>query len=108
MDKIAEFVRKKRVIKDAPKIDFKEVKVPWYRRPLEREEFTFRKAKNASYYVRHIEWGKHVWIGPYKTIDDVNGIINAYLEESLKEPLDRKSNCNIHSITVDDETAFFQ
>ena len=126
MNKIAEFVNKKRVIhadlRELPKIDaeslkghtndveFKpkgEKKTPWYKRPLERNEFSYRKAKDNKFYVRHKEWSKKTWIGPYDTEHDVNVIVTSYVLESLKEPLDRKTNKNIHSICVENDNVFF-
>lgn len=104
MDKIAEFVNKKRVVKD----DIKKPTIPWYKRPLEHNEFSYRKAKNGKLYVQHNEWSKNTWIGPYNNLKEVNDIVDAYVKESLIAPLDRKTNKNIHTIVVDDESEFFE
>ena len=107
MDKIAEFVRKKRIIHDeTPKVEIKEVKTPWYKRPLEASEFITRKGKNKKYYIQHKEWSKRVWIGPYENIKEVDSIIKSYVNESLKTTLDKKVNSNVHSLTVEDELFF--
>jgi hypothetical protein len=82
-------------------------KLPWYKRPLERTEFMFKMARNGKYYIRHKEWGKGIWIGPYINVVDVENVIGSYLVESLKQPLDRKTNSNVHSLTIDNETEFF-
>lgn len=103
MDKIAEFVLRKRVVNEV-----KKPLVPWYKRPIEREEFSYRKAKNGKLYVQHHEWSRHTWIGPYDDLNGVNDIIDAYVKESLIAPLDRKANKNIHTIVVDDESEFFE
>lgn len=108
MNKIEEFVRKKRVVKDPQNVEIKEVKLPWYKRPIERKAFSYRKGKDNKLYVRHNEWSKHTWIGPYNTKNDVDRIIDSYVSESLKAPLDRKVNYKIHSVIVEDETKFFR
>lgn len=107
MDRIAEFVRRKRVIKDSQRVEIEEVKLPWYKRPIEPTAFSYRKGKNGKFYVHHNEWSKHTWIGPYENVNAVNNIIDAYVQESLIAPLDRKTNKNIHTIVVDDESEFF-
>jgi hypothetical protein len=109
MDKIAEFVRKKRVIHDeTPKVEIKEVKIPWYKRPLEASEFIIRKGKDKKYYIQHKEWSKRVWIGPYKNKNEVDTIIESYVVESLKfTSLDKKVNNTVHSLIVEDEKIFF-
>ena len=107
MDKIAEFVKKKRIIHNLEKPSIQEVKVPWYKRPLNKSEFTTRQAKNGKFYVRHDEWGKKTWIGPYNNTSETNWIIDSYVLESLKEPLDKKTNNNIHSVVIEDENIFF-
>ena len=107
MNKIAEFVKKKRTIHDIEKPSIQEVKVPWYKRPLSQSEFTTRKAKNGKFYVRHCEWDEKTWIGPYNNTSETDDIINSYVEESLKAPLDKKTNKNIHSIVVYEQETFF-
>jgi hypothetical protein len=82
-------------------------KLPWYKRPLERTEFTSKMARNGNYYIRHKEWGKGIWIGPYTCVADVEKVITSYLVESLKQPLDRKVDNNVHSLTIDNEEEFF-
>ena len=100
-DKIAEFVRRKRKVQ-AQTVEIKEVKTPWYRRPIEREAFSIREGKNGQFYAQHNEWSKRVWIGPYQSEDAVNKVIDSYVEESLKGNLDKKPTNSIHSIVVED------
>ena len=109
MDKIAEFVRRNRVIQDiTKKVEIKEVKIPWYKRPLEYNEFTTRKGKDGKFYIQHCEWSKRVWVGPYKNDMETKIIIDSYVTESLKTTsLEKKSNEMIHSIIVEDENKFF-
>ena len=80
---------------------------PWYKRPLSKEEFSHKLAKNGRYYVRHNEWSSHVWIGPYRNIEDVKTIINSYVVESLKNDLSKKYDENIHSVIIDNPEEFF-
>ena len=81
--------------------------IPWYKRPLDKNEFKHKLAKNGRYYVRHQEWSDRVWIGPYRDISDVNAIIESYVVESLKNTLDKKYNESIHSVIVDNPAEFF-
>jgi hypothetical protein len=110
VDKIAEFVRKKRVIHDdeVKNVEIKEVKIPWYKRPLEASEFVTRKGKDKKYYVQHNEWSKRVWIGPYNNENEAKSIIESYVFESLRTAsLDKKTNNKIHSIIIENEKEFF-
>ena len=108
MNRIAEFVNKKRVICDTKRVELKEIKVPWYRRPLDHSEFFSREGKDGKFYVHHKEWAKRVWIGPYDNITDAKEIINSYVLESCKDTLDKKPTNNIHSIIVENESNFFK
>lgn len=98
---------RKRENKISVKHPVSETKVPWYRRPLDKSEFTYKFAKNGRYYARHNEWSKRVWIGPYKDISDVNSIIDSYVTESLKGSLNRGYNEEIHSVIIEDPEEFF-
>lgn len=89
-----------------PKVGAAPAQIPWYRRPLSRSEFMFKIAKNGRYYVRHKEWGKGIWIGPYRNTVDVEAVIGSYLEESLKGSLDRVVDSKIHSVIMDDDNDF--
>jgi hypothetical protein len=80
---------------------------PWYKRPLDKSEFSYKLAKNGRYYVRHKEWGNTVWVGPYTTIDAAERIIESYVVESLKDTLDKKADSSIHSVIIDNPEEFF-
>ena len=107
MDDIASFVAKKRKQVKVETIEDKIKKLPWYRRPIEKTAFVSRKAKDGKFYVHHCEWAKEVWIGPYKDDNEVLDIINAYVTESLKSPLDKAPRNSIHSVWVEDYKKFF-
>lgn len=82
---------------------------PWYKRPLEKGEFTHRLAKNGRYYVRHKEWSERVWIGPYKNLDDVEAIVDSYIVQSLSSSLDKvgSNSSTVHSVVIDNPEDFF-
>ena len=81
--------------------------LPWYRRPLDKSEFSYRLAKNGRYYVRHKEWSNCVWIGPYRNVEDIKAIVDSYVMESLKNNLERKCDSSIHSVIIDNPEEFF-
>ena len=82
-------------------------KMPWYKRPLQKNEFRYKLARNGRYYVRHKEWSPTIWVGPYADIGAAETIIDSYVIESLKSALDKKLNSNIHSVIIDNPSEFF-
>jgi hypothetical protein len=105
---ISNFISKRRARITKPEIKpLTDKPTPWYKRPLDKSEFSHKLAKNGRYYVRHKEWGERVWIGPYRNINDVNAIIDSYVVESLKGSLDRKYDESIHSLIIDNPEEFF-
>lgn len=107
MDNIADFVKRKRKV-NVQKTEIKEVKTPWYRRPIEREAFSIKEGKDGKFYAQHNEWSKRVWIGPYASMDKVNKIIDAYVDESLKGTLAKKTMDSIHSVIIEDGQSYFK
>ena len=107
MDNIADFVKRKRKV-NVQKAEIKEVKTPWYRRPIEREAFSIKEGKDGKFYAQHNEWSKRVWIGPYASMDEVNKIIDAYVDESLKGTLAKKTMDSIHSVIIEDGQSYFK
>ena len=108
MSDITSFVAKHRKQVKPISIEEKIKQLPWYRRPIERSAFIYKKAKDGKYYVRHNEWSKQIWIGPYQTKKDVNDIINSYVEKSLLSPLNKiVSKIEIHSVYINDLNNFF-
>ena len=106
---LSSFIKKKR--KTSPVYPTRTIavdeKLPWYKRPLERDEFIFKLAKNGKYYIKHKEWGKKIWIGPYDSLLSVENIITSYLLESLKGQIDKKVDSNVHSVVIQNEDEFF-
>jgi hypothetical protein len=72
------------------------------------EEFICKEGCDNNYYVRHKEWGKRIWIGPYSSKKDAEKIIKAYVAESIKAPLDTKVNNKVHSIIIENAEKFFK
>ena len=108
MSDISSFVAKHRRQVKNISIEERVNQLPWYKRPIEREAFTSRKAKDGKYYVRHIEWAETIWIGPYKSMKDCEDIINSYVETSSIKPLDRiTTDREIHSVYINDASKFF-
>ena len=108
MSDLSSFVAKHRRQIKPISIEEKVKQLPWYKRPIERGAFTSRKAKDGKYYVRHIEWCEKIWIGPYKSMKDVDNIIDSYVEKSSIAPLNRiTSDSEIHSVYIEDANKFF-
>ena len=108
MTDISTFVAKhRRQIKDIT-IEEKINELPWYKRPIEREAFISKKAKDGKYYVRHIEWSDKIWIGPYHTNKDAEEIIDSYVTKSSVTPLNKiTSDKEIHSVYIENANTFF-
>ena len=107
MSDIASFVAKKHRQVKVETMEDKIKKLPWFRRPIEKTAFSSREGRDGKLYVHHCEWSDHVWIGPYETKKDVDGIIQAYVDASLKSPLDKAPFSPIHSVWVEDRDNFF-
>ena len=107
LEKIEEYLRKKRkpsaVVKQ---VEIKQVELPWYKKPINKDDFHTKKAIAGKYYVQHNAWSKRTWIGPYETTTETDNIINSYVIESLKGSLERKPMDSVHSIVVDDNSFF--
>lgn len=104
-NKIAAFVRKKRKVQTQT-VEIKEVKTPWYKRPIERTAFVIRESIDGKFYAQHNEWSKRVWIGPYKSEEETIKVIDSYVNESLKGTLDKKPINSIHSVIIEDGQIF--
>ena len=83
-------------------------RLPWYRRQLDRNEFTYKKGKDGKFYVQHDEWHETIYVGPYKSVHEAEDIINSYLTESQKIHLDKKLDSRIHSVKIENHNDFFK
>ena len=66
---------------------------------LKKNDF-IKKEFKGLFYGQHKEWKKRIWIGPYKTEDELDKVINSYVKETKKDTLNRNIK-NIHSILLD-------
>lgn len=107
MSDIALFVAKKHKNVSVETIEDKIKKLPWYRRPIEKDAFITRTSKNGKIYAHHREWAENIWIGPYASKKDVENVIDAYVKESLKRPLDKTQTNLIHSVFIENTENFF-
>lgn len=113
-DKLKEFIykhqkNKKDISKQISFANDNIALVPWYRRPLDKNEFSTHCSNNGNWYIRHKEWSKHIFIGPYKTLNNCNDIINSYVMCSLQgNSLDKKISSDIHSVTITNPNDFFK
>lgn len=80
----------------------------WYEKPIYRSNFSIRIGKDGKIYIRHSEWDKNIYIGPYDTMIDANNVMDAYVKASKIGPLDR--HCNeyaVSSVHVENDKLFF-
>lgn len=114
-DKLISFINKKRekietksIGTAVPSLRSDNKPIPWWKRPLEAEEFISKLAKNGRWYVRHKEWSKNTWIGPYKEQSSCQDIINSYVLKSLEcNLLGRTLPSGIHSVIIENPQEFF-
>jgi hypothetical protein len=105
--KLKEYISKRKTNRNCVVTEAKTIKLPWYKRPLTEDEFIIRKGKDKNFYVHHNEWSEKIYIGPYKTINDAGDIVKLYIKVSLKEPVTKKIDENVHSLSIDNIDAFF-
>jgi hypothetical protein len=107
--KLKEYITKRRKgIVETSKVEVSTTKpVAWYKRPLESSEFITKKGKDGNFYVKHNEWSKTIWIGPYSSTEETRSIIDSYVDTSLKLGIEHKVDSRVHSITIDNPDDFF-
>ena len=104
---LKKYISKRKKEKPIVVTDIKPVKVAWYERPLSKEEFIIREAKDKKLYIRHKEWSETIYIGPYKTKKEVDEIIDSYINTSLEMSLSKKIDSRVHSILIESPDDFF-
>lgn len=105
-DKITAFVRRKRPSAIVKITDPKQVGLPWYKKPIVREDFCTKKGMDGLYYAQHYAWSKRTWIGPYASTAEANKVIDSYVVESHKGSLEHKSMDSVHSVVIENEHFF--
>lgn len=84
----------KKIKTEEIKEENKELK--WHQKPMKKEKFKVQEIDN-KFFAQYDEWKENIWIGPYDTEKDVNDVINMYVKETKKKPINRIMK-NIHSI----------
>lgn len=107
MDKLGNFIKNRRKNVKEETLADRMSKLPWYRRQLDKEEFTYRQGKDGRYYVQHHEWHETIYVGPYKSVNEAEDIIDSYVTESQKIHLDKKLDSRIHSVKIENLEDFF-
>jgi len=109
-EKLKEFIYRNKKKATVSTISLKADKkpIPWFKRPLEENEFSCLKGKDNKWYVRHKEWSKHTFIGPYGNKNDADEIVKSYVNVSLEgKILGNQFSSNIHSLTIENVNEFF-
>lgn len=108
MNKIESFIKNRRKEEKILSTTEKLNNVPWYRRQLDRKEFTYNKGQDGKFYIQHNEWHKTIFVGPYKTVHEAEDVINSYIAESKKINLDKKVDSRVHSVQIENYNEFFK
>ena len=75
----------------------------WFEKSMDDGAFEEREGKDGKIYGRYNEWKDTIWIGPYKTSEELDKVIQSYLKETKKPFGKRKEIKNVHSIIIEDE-----
>ena len=103
--KLLKYIAKRN--KKVAEVSISAPKPVWYKRPLDHSEFLTKKGKDGNFYVRHNEWSKTVFIGPYTTTDETREIIDSYVNTSLKlGGVEHKVDSRVHSIIIQNPDEF--
>jgi len=108
-DKLKKYIDKRRKMRvGVSQVETSSPKpVLWYKRPLDHSEFLTSKGKDGKLYVRHKEWFRKVWIGPYTSTEETQEIIDSYVNTSLKLGIQSKIDSRVHSIIIENPDEFF-
>lgn len=86
---------KQNVSKESDNEPKQEAKKTWFDN-LSKKDF-IKKEKDGKFYARHIKWKSFIWIGAYGSEKELDAVINSYVKEVKKPPIERDIK-NIHSI----------
>lgn len=75
------------------------IKPKWFEIPIKKSDFIIKEHEN-KFYARHNEWKENIWIGAYDSEKELNDVINMYVKETKKKPIERNMK-NIHSILIE-------
>jgi hypothetical protein len=106
-EKLKEYINKRRSLKEIKTVEIVTVRPPWYKRPLFENEFVVKTGRNKKLYIRHNEWSKNIFIGPYNNLDETSEIIKSYIDASLEINLNKKLDSRVSSIRIEHPEDFF-
>lgn len=75
------------------------IKPKWFETQIKKSDFIIKEYEN-KFYARHNEWKNNIWIGAYDSEKELNDVINSYVKETKKKPMDRNIK-GIKSILID-------
>lgn len=75
----------------------------WFEKCMDEGIFEARTGKDGNVYGHYNEWKEKIWIGPYKSQEELDKVIASYIKETKKPFGKRKEIKNIHSIIIEKE-----
>ena len=60
----------------------------WFEIPIKKSDFIIKEHEN-KFYAKHNKWKNNIWIGAYDSEKELNDVINSYVKETKKKPIDR-------------------
>jgi hypothetical protein len=75
------------------------IKPKWFETQIKKSDFIIKEYEN-KFYARHNEWKNNIWIGAYDSEKELNDVINSYVKETKKKPMDRNIK-GIKSILIE-------
>lgn len=86
-------------IKEKPPVANEETKsTPWYKKKVEKEDFSIFKGDEGKFYLQHKEWPPQTYAGAYDTKKDCEDIIQDYVNISSGKKA--KEYKKIHSVIL--------
>ena len=71
----------------------------WFEIPIKKSDFIIKEHEN-KFYAKHNKWKNNIWIGAYDSEKELNDVINSYVKETKKKPMDRNIK-GIKSILIE-------
>ena len=102
---LKEFIEKERSKNDTS--------IPWYKKKLNKNDFSTIKGKNGKLYLRHKDWEPWLYVGGYddeKICDEIicSYVTNSAMNNSIAKPLTKSTNitAKIHTVIIYDKDFF--
>ena len=71
----------------------------WFEIPIKKSDFIIKEHEN-KFYAKHNKWKNNIWSGAYDSEKELNDVINSYVKETKKKPMDRNIK-GIKSILIE-------